>query len=58
MVLGWVIVVVVGKVVVVYRHDYAQNEEEEEDKESKVDVGYHLVPTRHLVLKTGGRLVT
>ena len=49
------VVVVVSEVVVMDRHDHTQNEEEKEDKKTKINVGNHFVPAGHLVLKRDKR---
>ena len=45
------VVVVVSEVVVMDRHDHAQDEQEKEDEKTKVNVGNHFVPAGHLVLE-------
>lgn len=55
------VVVIVCEVVVVDRHDHAQDEQEKEDEKTKVNVRNHFVPAGHLILegkrKKKGRVI-
>ncbi len=45
------IVVVGDELVVVHASYYHQDEDHQEDQKEEVDIGYHLVPIGHLILK-------
>ena len=50
--IGLRVVVVVGQqLVVVHTDDHPEDEQHQEDEQKEVDVGNHLIPTRHLVLE-------